>query len=942
MTSADPRTKAARSILEDCGNGAVAVSKPVRGGFTTSAVYAAEEMGKRLLCIAPTTRILKETVGAASGGEAVRVPGNVECLLLTEEIREFPILADLPLSLPDCSKCPGYDGCAITEILRRPDFEVAALTYAKVQALMLSPSKTSKKIKAILQKADYVLLDEAHTLGFGSVPSCPVGPLPEVPEEFKTLEKIRVLWGELLARHAEVIAELQVKATNGAASQYLSRTAYIPDPLTWKALSGAWSELRKLAKSGEMGRADLLRLRDAIEILSFPWGALHYVSEAEGRAGSVVISGSHGKGERAISEFLHNVVPYAGHVFVSGTLAEPHGGYFAELSGKPVRPVVFPDIKRASERVTLIPDTWKLGSRGFKRALPSIIDQIRQISEREREPIYCLCQSVAKAGVLRSKLREAGVSGVLVDYYRSDMSIGVARSERICIAVGLAEIPANALDPLARGEDEIARWTDSKRLRELAVHAATWQSVNRVRDPEGVTPSWVYLIGVRADEVRELARWGPGRNVIVGNVGEKTTNSGRPYRSASLRVVVDEEVERCNILGEDMKGRRSDLRRLPEMVEKIELYDEGLINSENHYILPIHINRLNVAILGIYNFPTIESEIHTTATTLYRAFCHRAEVYAQQFKDSSGHWGFSKMLEDIRLETLIDHVTGKKTIGVYEIGLDDDVTWGCFDVDSHEAGDDGTAAREKVRSICDVLEVYGVPYLLEASGSKGSYHVWVFFKRTRTYNAYRFMRQVASEAKVKGIEIWPKQKKLDKNGKFGNLVKLPICLHNKTGARSAFIDVDTFEPLEGLILVPGRVVLLEIPELTGDAQAMPKARRSPAEESGAVCGSGSLDHCMVRALAEGEPLTGGEGHSLRMAIATKAANIGMPPEEAAMLFSGQPDFDFDKSLAKCQEPARYGYSSWSCAKLRDSCGEFVTRWCPTCPFAGPRLRGVVL
>ena len=938
-SSTDPRTTAAASLLEAVGSGAVAVSKSVRAGLTTSSILAAGEMGKRILCIAPTTRILNETVGAASGGRAVRVPGNHECVVLAEEIAEFPILKELPLSLPDCEKCPGNGGCSITEILRRPDFGAASLTYAKVQALMLAESKVAKRIRGALQKADFVLLDEAHVLGFGSVPSVPVGPLPEVPPEFKSLEKIRALWVDLLALHAAKVEELEEEATAGPSSRHLSRHADVPDSLGWKAIRAAWSELRKLAKAGEMERGEILLLRDAIEILSFPWAVVHFVTEDEGRAGRVWVSGSRGRGERALSRFLQSVVPYAGHIFASGTLIEPHEGYFAELSGKPVARAIFPDVLRASERVTLIPDTWKLGSRGFKRALPSIIDQIRQIAEREREPIYCLCPNVAKAGVLRSKLNEAGVAGVTVDYYRSDQSIGVARSERICIAVGMAEIPANALDPLAWGRDEAERWRDSRRLRELAVHAATWQSINRVRDPEGVTPSRVYLIGVRLEAVRELARWGPGRNVVVGNVEEKTANTGRPYRSASFQVVVDEEVERCNILGEDMKRSRGDQRRVSEMVEKIELYDESLINSEKRHFLPILYNELKVPILGIYNFPTIESEIHKTATTLYRVFCHRVEVYAQQFKDSSGRWGFSKMLDDIRLETLIDHVTGKHTIGVYEIGLDDDVTWGCFDVDSHGDGETAEDAREKVRSLVDVLEVYGVPFMLEASGSPGSYHLWILFKRTRTYNAYRFMRQVASEAKVKGIEIWPKQKKLDKNGKFGNLVKLPVCVHGKTGARSAFLDAGTFEPLEGEILVPGRVCLLEIPDLSGeDEKAMPKARRAPAEGPGAV--TGGLDHCMVQALAAGADLSETPGHALRVAIATKAAFIGMTPAETAELFSGLPGFNRELSLAKAEEIAGRGYSPWSCETLRDSCGEIVARWCPTCPFVAAAFRGV--
>lgn len=935
----DPRTKAAAAILEAVGSGAVAVSKPVRGGLTTSSVLAAREMGKKIICIAPTTRILNETVGEASGGRSVRVPGNYECPILAEEIAEFPILKDLPLSLPDCEKCPGNGGCPITAILRRPDFGAAALTYAKVQALMLSESRLARKIRAILQKGDFVLLDEAHILGFGSVPSVPVGPLPEVPEGFKALEQVRLLWVDLLALHAEKVEEVAEAAGAGPSSRHLSRHADVPDPLTWRALSGAWSALRKLAKTGDMERADLLRLRDAIEILSFPWAVVHFVTEDEGRAGGVWISGSRGRGERAISRFLQKVVPYAGHIYASGTLIEPHDGYFAELSGKPASRAIFPDVKRASERVALIPDSWSLNANGFGRKLPAIVDQIRQITEREREPVYCLCQSVTRAGVLRAKLREAGVSGVLVDYYRSDMSLGVARDERICIAVGMAELPSNALDPLARGEDEIARWTDSKRLRLQAVHAATWQSINRVRDPEGVTPSRVYMIGVRVDEIRQLARWGPNRQATVTAVREGVLPSGETWRKPVFTVTVDEEVEHCNTLGEDMKDTHSYRRSLAEMVEKIELYDDARINSENRAILPIIIYRENGAILGIYNFPTIESEINTTASALYQMFCHRGEVYAQQFKNHSGRWGFSKVLDYIRRETVIDHITGKKTIGVYEIGLDDDVIWGAFDVDSHGEGETGEDARAKVRSICYVLEVYGVPYMLEASGSPGSYHIWIFFKRTRTYNAYRFMRQVASEAKVKGIEIWPKQKKLDKNGKFGNLVKLPVCVHGKTGARSAFLDAGTFEPLEGEILVPGRVCLLEIPDLSGeDEKAMPKARRVPTEGSGPV--PGGLDHCMVQALAAGADLSETPGHLLRVAIATKAVFIGMSPEETAGLFSGLPGFKRELSLAKAEEIAGRGYSPWSCEKLRDSCGEIVARWCPSCPFVAAAFRGV--
>ena len=97
---------------------------------------------------------------------------------------------------------------------------------------------------------------------------------------------------------------------------------------------------------------------------------------------------------------------------------------------------------------------------------------------------------------------------------------------------------------------------------------------------------------------------------------------------------------------------------------------------------------------------------------------------------------------------------------------------------------------------------------------------------------------------------------------------------------------------------------------------------------------------MVQALAAGADLSETPGHALRVAIATKAAFIGMTPAETAELFSSLPGFDRELSLYKAEEIGSRGYSPWSCEKLRDTCGEFVTRWCSSCPFVGAAFRGV--
>lgn len=278
-------------------------------------------------------------------------------------------------------------------------------------------------------------------------------------------------------------------------------------------------------------------------------------------------------------------------------------------------------------------------------------------------------------------------------------------------------------------------------------------------------------------------------------------------------------------------------------------------------------------------------------------FVNRTDCYAQQYKNSkTDKWEFHKVVASLTVDKIKSHVKGHLTLGVYEIGLDDTVIWCCDDIDSHNGETD---AREKVGRLVSTCRTYGIPFLLEASGSIDSYHLWVFLSKTKTYNAYRFIRQINSEAKV-DCECWPKQKSIDNDrAKYGNLVKLPICYHQKSGGRSAFIDADTFEPLEGPILHPGLVHLLEIPDLSeSSSEGMPKVSTRQETKRTACC-SGVLDYCMQRALDDKISLEGSEGHHLRLAMAVKAQYIGLTPEEAAQLFQFKMTMTMISASIKC-------------------------------------------
>jgi hypothetical protein len=172
---------AAEEIIE---TGSCAVSKPIRAGMTTSAVMACEKRGWRLLAMAPTRRILKETVSKASSN-AVRIPGNSECPLIKEDLKKNPILAQLPLTLPNCENCNASKWCEVRAILRAKDPEIMGLTYPKLEALMLSQGKTAKAILDKISRADVVMLDEAHVISLPSAVSVRAFASLKIPDKMQ-------------------------------------------------------------------------------------------------------------------------------------------------------------------------------------------------------------------------------------------------------------------------------------------------------------------------------------------------------------------------------------------------------------------------------------------------------------------------------------------------------------------------------------------------------------------------------------------------------------------------------------------------------------------------------------------------------------------------------------------------------------------------------------
>lgn len=119
------------------------------------------------------------------------------------------------------------------------------------------------------------------------------------------------------------------------------------------------------------------------------------------------------------------------------------------------------------------------------------------------------------------------------------------------------------------------------------------------------------------------------------------------------------------------------------------------------------------------------------------------------------------------------------------------------------------ALREHARRLLDVLRGLGFAPLFEDSGYKGR-HFWVFLDQPEPAEVlHQFGRQLLawqSPELARGLhlEFFPKQGGLKGKG-LGNLIKLPLGIHRRTGRRAALLD-DDGQPLAQPLAALRRIV----------------------------------------------------------------------------------------------------------------------------------------
>lgn len=227
-------------------------------------------------------------------------------------------------------------------------------------------------------------------------------------------------------------------------------------------------------------------------------------------------------------------------------------------------------------------------------------------------------------------------------------------------------------------------------------------------------------------------------------------------------------------------------------------------------------------------------------------FSGREDVHARQwYSPRKGVAGYSPVEEPLTARLVRQHLFGDVTLGVYPIRLDGTCVFFAFDLDLTKAAIDyarrGTEEAAKVRAdLARALDVsvrrlsdLGLEPLIEDSGYKGR-HLWLFLERPETadllFGLGKALRRRLEHDMPAGValEVFPKQARRNKGKGYGNLIKLPLGIHRRTGRRAWLSGSDGAPHPRPFDLLAGRPKLTHR-QLLEVADALDRACRGPGD-----------------------------------------------------------------------------------------------------------------
>lgn len=306
----------------------------------------------------------------------------------------------------------------------------------------------------------------------------------------------------------------------------------------------------------------------------------------------------------------------------------------------------------------------------------------------------------------------------------------------------------------------------------------------------------------------------------------------------------------------------------------------------------------------------------------------RTDVYARQQKDGRYH----KVAKELTDSALIRHLEHKITLGCYTSFQDSTCKFALFDVDGHEGKQTIPldVVQGRASKLILTLKSFDIPYTF-AESSPGCYHIHIFFDPpAKTAEAYDFIRWVARNAELPETEVFPKQRDIPE-GDYGNLVRLPVGIHQKKGTEYRYIN-DNFEYVDEFEVTPIDIsgfVAKDTYQPSVDTEDDNGEPMTPMRTTAAKSG---VPPCLQMCLENNVQMTGGGGHYARVAICCAYRDIGLQFASLCRLFLNQEDYDPVETAKQVKSILKKdGGYSYSCRTLREKCQRFVLQYCDECP-----------
>ena len=232
-----------------------------------------------------------------------------------------------------------------------------------------------------------------------------------------------------------------------------------------------------------------------------------------------------------------------------------------------------------------------------------------------------------------------------------------------------------------------------------------------------------------------------------------------------------------------------------------------------------------------------------------------------------------------------------------------------FDFDSHNKA---LAWKEAQSFALTLKNCYSVEPLLCFSGKKG-YHVYVWLSEIQTFNnegeAKRFY-STAQSLLLKGLKFETCDRQV--LGDIKRLSRVPYSIHNETFYPCSPITIEHVPclafSLEGYRKHGLNVNFIELCHKQTEKTDHKVFRASKQRIEKGI--RPSLQAALNMNLEDGD------GHNIRIAIASEYLNNGYSPEQTAELFQNQTDYSFEKSLHYVRDIAARNYKPFKCATIR--------------------------